>query len=124
MSEPASLTALIEMLEKATGPAYALDCEIEDWRYALLGWGKPLGQRITPPAYTASIDAALTLVPEGDGWHLDTARMADGTVYRCVVGPSMAAWAKTPALALCVAALNAYRIKERLAAEAKEGGQG
>lgn len=73
------------------------------------------------PRYTASIDAALTLVPEGSVWHV----MTDfGGLNRAKVGPAgrpsasvysgggpgdhfVTADAETPALALCAAALRA-----------------
>ena len=54
-----------------------------------------------PPHYTTSIDAALTLVPEGCRWDIQQDKTAafasiDGeTTGRCA----------TPALALCIAAL-------------------
>lgn len=53
-----TIRELIERLEKAEGPSYALECDIakhvDDYSV-----------RKSVPNYTASIDAALTLVPEG-----------------------------------------------------------
>ena len=76
----------------------------------------------TWPAYTTSLDAALTLVPEGAVWHV----MTDyGGLNRAKIGPkgrpSASVYdagevdhptfiqedAATPALALCIAALRA-----------------
>jgi len=56
MSKDEALRDLIERVERAEGPAFALDCAI--------------GQALRPdrdswPAYSASIDAALTLAPRG-----------------------------------------------------------
>ncbi len=54
---------LIARLEKATKPDRDLDADI--WRNMN---GAPM---LKPPHYTASIDAALTLVPEGVLWEID-----------------------------------------------------
>lgn len=67
----------------------------------------------TPRQYTASIDAALTIVPDGMDWRVDTMTGLPGAI---VAVPN--AWlsdrtapmlhhAASPALALCVAALRA-----------------
>lgn len=68
-------------------------------------------QRSAPPCYTQSVDAALKLVPEGSLWDLNITlgpfaqishKRPDGvTVVR-------QAKAATPALALCIAALEAH----------------
>lgn len=69
------------------------------------------------PHYTASIDAALTLVPEGYFWwlgHLDeTDRRFVATVSkRAVVDyPAERAICDTAAIALCIAALQARGVK-------------
>lgn len=70
-----------------------------DWqKWALKGnWNSP--------AYTTSLDAALTLVPEGSDWTLH--RVNDGLTIWADVGPIKEAWGNTPALALCIAALRA-----------------
>lgn len=65
-----SLAETIEKLEQAPGPSYALECEI----------GAVIGSTRKPPrAYTASIDAAMTLMP--DGWHLVELRHLSPTVW-------------------------------------------
>lgn len=58
---------LIAVLEAATGPAFVLDHEIALWNHNdLRAAHEPLaGIIMNPKPYTASIDAALTLVPEG-----------------------------------------------------------
>lgn len=77
-----------------------------------------------PPRYTASLDAAMTLVPEGCGFLLTSTHMerwaqvvsesklADGTL---LVGPSLgSSKAATPALALTAAALRARAANKEL----------
>jgi hypothetical protein len=60
-----------------------------------------------PPHFTASIDAALTLVPEGREAVVYTAGGAD--VWHATAGMHMhdMTYAATPAVALCIAALKA-----------------
>ena len=72
---------------------------------------------LTP--FTASIDAAMTLMPEGWAWSLVNEReralsgdrpscFADARLpYRTSYQKTAHAWARTPALALCAAALRA-----------------
>jgi hypothetical protein len=101
---------LIKRLETAPGPDAALDAAIE----ALVNGGTSL----SPPRYTASLDAALMLVPASPphDWdvfcendplgaarfiaHCHKAELYGAHSYE----PSFGA---TPALALCVAALTA-----------------
>ena len=77
-----SLGDLIARLEKATGPDRELDCLIFELHHKLLTperrgtyYGEPTGQYFDldgnplperAPFFTSSIDAAMTLVP--DGW--------------------------------------------------------
>ena len=72
------MTDLIERLEAATEGSRELDAEIDEriWR-AKWGRGKP--KDISVLYYTTSIDAALTLVPEGCGWEITTAILVNGT---------------------------------------------
>lgn len=118
-----TLPHLIEELEKATGPDRMLDKEIGEY----LGWkvfaagvatagGDPHWVCNTPmgrgalPAFTSSIDAALTLVPEGYGFYLRGDYSGAGAglsfpdAYNVTPGHVEAA---TPAIALCIAALRA-----------------
>lgn len=122
---------LIEKLERADGPSRELDAEIAQtlslpWDYAA-DWG-PRGRDIqVAHRYTASIDAALTLVPEG--WRIagfveyGHGMKWKGRIY-CALVPSDLSHlprtyaahsaaavrcdhAATPAIALCIAALKA-----------------
>jgi hypothetical protein len=107
--------ALAERCEQAAGPDRELDCHI----HALIE-----GRNIRPerwsetvrlhdhavPRYTASLDAAVTLVPEGHEWLRKNEICM--TVYRAPTDPKE--WARhidargaTPTLALCAAALRA-----------------
>lgn len=111
---------LIERLQSATGPDRELDeeiaCEVgaypANWDLALPGY--TLEYYMTwsncAPTYTASLDAAMTLVPEGTGFGLLLSRdrkdcradiwSDERTEERFFTGA-------TPALALCIAALKA-----------------
>ena len=97
---------LIEQLEKLTGPNYAMDQGIAD----IIG----LTHGLRIPPYTASIDAALTLVPAGNiSWQVadspggPTATLFDGESE--ITGyPS--AGCSTPAIALCIAACKARNL--------------
>jgi hypothetical protein len=104
-SVPGALSELIARLEKASGPDMRLDAVIESH----VGF-RPFGT----PQYTASIDAALTLVPDtwaihemgelsrlptGAGWYV-TAMKRDGFGEVHAAHPNFA-------IALCIAALKA-----------------
>lgn len=93
------LIELAERCEKAEGPDRELDLCI--MRYAEnIG-----GAAENAKHYTASIDAALTLVPEGLQFYLSRGDYATAaTVGR---EQEWHATAATPALALCAAALRA-----------------
>lgn len=122
---------LIERLERASGPDRELDGRI--WcalnGYVFLEWDGA-GCRFRAKnngwighnnikEWTASLDAALTLVPEGYRWlvgnawkdkHGDCPAMASVVVAGDYGGrPTSAA---TPALALCIAALKARSASE------------
>jgi len=105
---------LIAKLEAAEGPSRELDAEI-DILALESGWREE--RYMTPdttPHYTSSIDAALTLVPEGLRWRVSyvpvhqfaSASVADGSI----LSPNTKEWEgkhTTPASALCIAALKA-----------------
>ena len=109
------MTNLSERVMSLSGP----DREV-DWQIAeSLGWTRrQVGQvmayyapndaimKAGPPKWTASIDAAMTLVPEG--WGFKLRRWAAGRACAGVYPPEGADdWreAATPVLALCAAAL-------------------
>lgn len=138
------MSDLIARLEAAEEGSRELDAEIElsrrkflgiivgaGWaaNYVLdkgpvLGWiwdGKNLTSQLKAPHYTTSIDAALTLVPEGVQWCWKVERHHDE--FSAVLtfwagigekhsGPFVAGDAATPALALCAAALKARQESE------------
>lgn len=111
---------LIERLETATGPDRELDAAIARW----IGFEVQYSTEINPQPciwdggyvepYTASLDAALKLAPEGYGFKADCGL---GFGHSFTVGHVGAnklydrpeGWGKaaTPALALCIAALYA-----------------
>jgi len=107
------MTDLIARLEAAAEGSRELDVEIQRHRtghpddhwYELNGkWAR----NECPPRYTTSLDAALTLVPEG--WFVrKLAEYEDGWTCTLIKGArnENGASAATPALALCIAALRA-----------------
>jgi hypothetical protein len=105
-----SLSDLAERCEKATGPDYRLDNEIA----AAVGRSPPHGSIETYIEgqhgrwFTASLDAAMTLVPEGFDWIIGHTN--SGLTIHAEVGGrggEYQRFAATPALALCAAALRA-----------------
>lgn len=129
----ATLIALAERVEKAQGPDRALDARIlmaisggsqADADYA----ASDPERTCAPPAYTASLDAAAALVPEGwrlaylGEWDSETLR-ARGPWQAILIragegdsfGPELSPrcnHAATPALALTAAALRARAAME------------
>lgn len=117
---------LIALLEEATRPNYALDCEIASafgWTLQKMKgdakpyWRKPgdtkYFERSSVPCFTSSIDAALTLVPEGSEWSASTlygiARTEVGLNHDG--GPFYGERKDgNVAIALCIAALKARRM--------------
>jgi hypothetical protein len=134
MTDKATLLALAEKVEGLDGPDRELDFDIckavrsypSDWRTRLRGASLEyyLAWSDCALRYTASIDAALTLVPPGAhwgmghdangplaGWAWVRAKVADGW-QEFHSPPRMGferagPFAATPALALCAAALRA-----------------
>jgi len=103
------MTGLIERLEAATGPDRELDAAI--WR-ATVPEAKHWPDNAAMP-FTASIDAALTLVPEG--WSYTVAWLHRNS-RACVAMfhaklEEQRAEAPTPALAICIAALKARGVQ-------------
>lgn len=110
---------LIEALEKAEGPGIVFDAEIycathddceRDGRAVILRCSDT-GHKKTkfaPPAYTSSIDAALTLVPDGYRWLVHGSRHGGKPGATMGIGKhSFVSEHKFPAIALCIAALKA-----------------
>lgn len=115
---------LADRIEALDGPDREIDAEIanlcferrEEYLYGHpdtnVTWGKDgVYQFFSPPAYTASIDAAMMLVPDGMKWSVSTFGRAKATAqvnHRCIT-------ANTPALAICAAALRAQEKNHRRA---------
>ena len=115
MTERATLEALLARVLEGTGPDRELDLDIDDF---MLKHGPESDQGRNPRyvlPYTASLDAALTLVPDGKAWTVGqnvhhwywsasvNALDEDGA-------PKSIGWggpSNSPALALCAAALQA-----------------
>lgn len=122
---------LIAKLEAASGPDVELDgriyCAINRLVFKSI---RPDGSNVhfeidergvhtmvTPHPFTASLNAALALVPEGWGWAIDhpsiqlAKRITNGAVVQAEVydgkGLIIAVRAPTPALALCIASMKA-----------------
>ncbi|MDE2596311.1 MAG: hypothetical protein KGL44_05455 [Sphingomonadales bacterium] len=109
---------LSERIEAAEGPSRELDWLIAE----ALGWTRrQVGQviayyapgdgimRAGPPKWTASLDAAMSLVPEGWRTSISNTTGLGWFVLVCEYGRFGEAYAKatTPALALAAAALKA-----------------
>lgn len=109
-----AMTNLITRLENAEGPDRELDAEIQ----AAIG-GPQIVVHIQydgytetlndPPPYSASLDAAITLIPEG--WAVYSAswnaERAEFMLWKPGHGALPNCEAKTPAIALCIASLRA-----------------
>lgn len=120
--------ALIERLEQATEGSRELDGEIfrlvypcqdpAHWHRFQDAWAHQDHEDAIAYEmanfYTTSLDAALTLVPEGDEWvvsnhgQIGLENLAFAGVYGAAIpGSSCDTNAASPALALCIAALKA-----------------
>jgi hypothetical protein len=132
VGDGAELLALIERLEKLKRPDRELDLDIlfaifpKDRAAVFEGvkhistmtnaagepWFNPLADRSDCPYYTGSIDAALTLVPEGSWYSLGNHPRPYATVLSIeefddpFTHPHRGLGA-TPAIAICIAALKA-----------------
>jgi hypothetical protein len=109
-----TMDKLIQALEKATEGSQILDVAIGREIYGY----EPDDPMWHVLPFTTSIDAALTLVPEGHGWKiwLATDFVYGVTKGNAIVwkyyGPSQEVQANTPALALCIASLKARARQE------------
>ena len=100
---------LVERCEKATGPDRELDAQIGRYFSAdFLGY-VPDDPQYGCAEFTRSLDAAMTLVPEGWFWQVGQGNHAWAAVYKNPIPPAMRVdpIGATPALALCAAALKA-----------------
>lgn len=100
---------LIARLESANGADRGLDWDVRSTRYA--GEKSPSGP---PRRYTASIDAALTLVPlpvvAGDKGRLVELTWSESASIgaTATVNHDHHGYGATPAIAICIAALRAW----------------
>jgi len=108
-----TLHELATRAEQAEGANYALDVEISDaiWR---MKWGKRRPKDIKVQPYTASLDAAMMLVPEGWViWQMGEYRDISPLIWHATLwqrdadNPGPCCYGTTPALALTAAALRA-----------------
>ena len=105
-----NLSDLIAWIEAASGPDRAID-----WAIHLRDGLEGVGMYGAHPAYTTSIDAALTLVPEGYAYTIyggDPNRKDSASLGRIpnpgeLMADDYVGEGATPALALCAAALKA-----------------
>lgn len=116
---------LIERLEKATGPDRDVDVAIwaalfadprkyrrasdegprySDWESNHSGKWEPFYPILNAAPYTASIDAAMMLVPEGSTWEVG---FSDNRVFWAGIDEHPSYRGATAAIALCIAALKA-----------------
>lgn len=118
-----ALDNLISQLEAATGPSRELDAEVANAAGAEAGFIGKLGWRMrfatwmswsdhrwcALPRYTASIDAAITLVPEGAVWTVltDYGDLCRARIFNAEPELHVEEDGATPALALCIACLRA-----------------
>ncbi len=111
----------IEILERATAPDRALDWEIH-LRNGIDGVG-PYGAH---PAYTRSLDAAMTLIPPHHLWQVKQGIQASAIVWMIESDyddrqPPVGYSTTFPAIALCIAALKAEAEWKPRAVGASEG---
>jgi hypothetical protein len=95
------LLQLADRCEKATGPDRQLDADIFT-ALKLVPDRKHDGYPFY--AFTQSLDAAMTLVPEGEDWAVGSGPLFPTSAR---VAGKPAVQAATPALALCAASLRA-----------------
>lgn len=101
-----TIDELIADLEKATKPCERLDKAI----HLIVAPENPHPYHC--PRYTGSIDQAVTLVPKGASWFIESwppspTRKVTSDAAVCMGGERYCSDASTPAIALCIAALKA-----------------
>lgn len=117
---------LIEQLEAATEPSRELDAEIsitigemtpkqvQEWREHIDILHFPEVDVQEPEYWTSSIDAAMTLLPEGWVWAMANNFHAPGYVvglHRKTPFAAAEGESGVPAIAICIAALKAKEAK-------------
>ena len=111
------LNALADRIEAAERPSRKLDAEILAFTESLKAERDMRWPEGAPPMrYTASLDAAMTLVPEDFDWRIG--RTNGGLTIFAEVGgvdSEFIRFGSTPALALCAGALRAQAIEARRA---------
>lgn len=121
MSNPPTpeLLALAERCEKASGPDREIDAQVARYAPHLVAFlrGVPEEPQCGCRPYTASIDAAMTLVPEGwlwtvKAWRLNEQKHDHKPPFYAQCSPDSwfltdTIYAATPALALTAASLRA-----------------
>lgn len=109
--DKAGLLVLADRVEALTGPDLEVDCLIENAlgiakfeRDPRVFFGDADYNRVSPKPYTASLDAAMTLVPDGWYWSIKSYPKAG-----CVgdIGGIHSGYGPTPAITLTTAALRA-----------------
>lgn len=100
---------LIAALQAASGPDRSIDFELCELSAAGVKEAELTGHI---RHYTSSIDAALTLVPEGISSRVYVEiGLEDRDQNACCIGRAFVAGAATPALAICIAAVKAMEDK-------------
>ena len=132
--EPPYMDKLIAELEQATEGSRKLDKSI----YVVLGLPITNKDHLTPqmieihletvaPHYSRSLDAALTLVPEGWGWDVMHDSIAAVRPPDSEGDDELAVWGLaphgTPALALCIASLRARQVEVGVREVESESGE-
>lgn len=115
-----TLEQIAEKVEALDAPNYAIEAEISEAIW-LVKWGKRKPKDIRVPNYTASLDAAMSLVPEGALWAVANCgiecKEPEFSKASAACGhpdqPTEPVEASTPALALCAAALRARAAQEK-----------
>ena len=123
------LVELANRVEQASGPDRELDAAVwlhlpeqegHAWKHGgdKFAHARQIAGVAFVPRYTASLDAAMTLVPKGLWAEGSLSSPGQLEVHGpCTYDPLGKGWAATPALALCAAALKAR-------ARAMEAGRG
>jgi hypothetical protein len=103
------LLALAERVERLTGRETDAEIARQAWGWGNSGdhWFDGILGEVELPAFTTSIDAAMTLVPTNHEWSVDWAGNSQATVGALPDGPTYRGEADTPAQSLTAAALRA-----------------